>query len=133
MCIRDRGTNERIEACFDTGRPVGGKLKTKRLPFTREQVCTWVNAVNADEKLSKDDKMLVHLLLLTAARLEELCQLTASDITLDQGHWQLRIASGQDTDTNASIKNPASARRLMIPMGVLPRLDTCLLYTSRCV
>ena len=124
--VRLLGANERLEACFQSGRPVGGKLKTKRLPFTRDQVCTWVNAVNADASLSEDDKMLVHLLLLTAARLEEMCQLTASDIATDQGHWHLRIASGQDTSTEAGIKNPASARRLMIPMGVLPRLDTWL-------
>ncbi|MFZ4539142.1 tyrosine-type recombinase/integrase [Propionivibrio sp.] len=124
--VRLLGPNERLKACFEAGRPVGGKLKTKRLPFTREQVSTWINAANADTGLSEDDKMLVHLLLLTAARLEELCQLTASDITTDQDHWQLRIASGQDTGTGAGIKNPASARRLMIPMGVLPRLDTWL-------
>ncbi len=120
------GEDERLEACFASARPAGGKLKTKRLPFTRDQVCAWVNALNADKNLSEDDKMLAHLLLLTATRLEELCQLTTDDVAIEQGHWQLRIANGQYTHTGAHIKNSASARRLMIPMGVLPHLDTWL-------
>ena len=124
--VRLLGRREDIERCFQAARPVGGKLKTKRLPFTREQVCTWISAVNADRNLPEDDKMLVHLLLLTAARLEELCQLSADDVSIDHDFWQLRIARGQDTGSDAKIKNSASARRLMIPMGVLPDLDTWL-------
>jgi len=124
--VRQLAPNDRLERCFEAARPVGGKLKTKRLPFTREQVCALVSEIHRDPHLCEDDKRLVDLLLLTAARLEELCQLTTEDIAICQDHWQLRIASGHDTGTQAAIKNSASARRLMIPLAVLPRLDAWL-------
>ena len=121
--VRQLGSNQRMEHCFQVARPVGGKLKTKRRPFTQGQACAWVKSIDADEQLSADDKMLVFLLFLTAARLEELCQLTADDISSENEGWQLRIADGRDTGLDAGLKNAASARCLTIPRGALPALD----------
>ncbi|MDK9725445.1 MAG: tyrosine-type recombinase/integrase [Sterolibacteriaceae bacterium MAG5] len=125
--LRQLGTNPRIDACFDAVRPARvGKLKTKRLPFTREQVHALITAIRTDKSLSQDDLMLSYLLFLTGGRLEEVCQLTASDLMPTADGWQVRVAEGRHTGTAARLKNSASARRLTIPIGVLPDLDAWL-------
>lgn len=115
-----------IQKAFDAAKVAGYVKRTKRLPFTREQVRSFLNGVITDGTLPEDDKILVLLLLLTGSRLEEICQLVSEDITRDRANWTFRLAFGEDTGTDAQLKNSASARRLMIPFGVIPILDTWL-------
>ncbi len=124
--VQQLGQDSHIEKVFDNARPVRGKLKTKRLPFTQEQVSEWGGALEGDDTLSNDDRILAYLLLLTGARLEELCQLTVDDISISEHCWQIRIADGTQIGTDATIKNSVSARRLPVPRGLLPQVDNWL-------
>lgn len=121
--VQQLGQDGRIEKVFVNARPVRGKLKTKRLPFTQEQVSEWVRALAGDDSISDDDRILAYLLLLTGARLEELCQLTVDDISISENCWQIRIADGTQIETDATIKNTVSARRLPVPIGIIPSVD----------
>lgn len=115
-----------IQQAFDAAKVAGFVKRAKRLPFTKEQVRIFVRAIMQDGKLPDDDKFLLLILLLTGARLEEICQLVGADISSNGTNWTLRLAFGEHTDTDAQLKNGASARQLTIPCGAIPMLDTWL-------
>lgn len=101
--------------------------RAARLPFTESQIHAFLAAVFHSDAVRTEDQMLVALLVLTGARLEELCQLRAVDFeTVGEG-WIVRIADGRQTgEGNTRLKNSASARRLPLARGVFPTFDAWL-------
>ncbi len=101
--------------------------RVRRLPFTDAQLGIFANAVFDSESLCSDDKMLVALLLLTGARIEELYQLRADDLESNTNGWLVRIADQRQTGSgSANLKNAVSARRLPVSRGVFPVMDSWL-------
>lgn len=95
-----------------------------RLPFTDHQLSMFADVVFHDPKVREDDKILVALMLLLGARIEEIFQLRAEDLDPAPYGWTVRFADHRQTGHGeAELKNNASARRLPLSRGVIPALD----------
>lgn len=95
-----------------------------RLPFTVTQARRLMNELFNNPSIREDDQMLIALLLLLGARIEEIYQLSCNDFTPTSTGWLVRFADRHQTGSGeASLKNAVSARRLPLRSGVLPELD----------
>lgn len=98
--------------------------KASRLPFTDEQLRRFTTLVLESGSIRQDDKMLLALMLLLSARLEEICQLHASDFEDTELGWVIRIADHRQTGHGETrLKNDTSARRLPLLRDIIPGLD----------
>ena len=127
--IRPFDQGARIQTLITETVSVGAPApRAKRLPFSKTQLCAFIQAISASNAITMDDEMLFYLMLLTGARLEELYQLQAADITPKEGGgWTLRIADHRQTGQGVTVlKNATSSRHLPLLQGVLPSLDAWL-------
>lgn len=95
-----------------------------RLPFTDRQLAMFADAIFPNPKIHEDDKMLVTLMLLLGARIEEIYQLRTEDVEPAPYGWTIRFADHRQTGHgDAELKNNASARRLPLTRGVISDFD----------
>jgi len=116
--------HEHFERMFEKFRLSKDKTDAARLSFTDEQIRILSDGIIDGDDVREDDRALVCMMLLTGARLEEIYQLTPSDLSPCQKGWMIRIADSRQTGHGEShTKNSASARRIPIIKGVFPDMD----------
>lgn len=115
---------DRLREIFDYLVPHRAGMRAKRLPFTDEQLRRYLTVILGDATLAVDDQALLLLMLLSAARLEELCQLTADAVVFSDGYWYLRFDDSRLSGQGESrLKNAPSARCVPIDVSVFAGLD----------
>jgi integrase len=91
-----------------------------RLPFRPEQLQTLLRVLQASANHPADGWLFV-LMLMTGARLEEVCQLEARDCGWSDGYAFVTIADQRQVGDGATqIKNAASARILPLMLSAAP-------------
>jgi integrase len=91
-----------------------------RLPFRPEQLQTLLSVLKTKARHPADGWLFL-LLLMTGARLEEICQLDARDCGCSDGYAFVTIADQRQVgDGEAQIKNGASARILPLMLSAVP-------------
>ena len=95
--------------------------RTRRLPFTAEQLGKVRAAVVAAESTT-DDLMLCDLATLTGARLGELLQLRICDVTREKDRWAIEIGGYVD----AILKTVTSRRQVPVSTRLNPELEAWL-------
>ncbi len=109
---------------FDTIIPQLPVMASRRMPFLEVQLHQLLQAILTDNTLEADDAPLLLLMTLTGARLEEVCQLSAGDISRQDGRWYLSFADAQQTGQgNAQLKNAVSARRVPVHVDIFEGLE----------
>lgn len=125
--IRPFDQEKNLQPLFEMARAVAPVHRASRLPFTDDQLRKFIAVVFDSELLSQDDKMLLALMLLLSARLEEICQLRGEAFEATEKGWLVQIADHRQTGHGKTrLKNDASARRLPLHRDVFPGLDAWL-------
>ena len=122
--VRPFINNSQLIELFKDVYPQASISSVKRLPFTEGQHKSFIENVLESSNVRQDDKMLLILLSLTGARVEEVYQLRSDDFEKTQDGWIIRFASHHQTGTGDSeLKNTDSARRLPIYRGIDAEFD----------
>lgn len=125
--IRPFDPDNRLEPLFTRIPRSARSHRATRIPFSEDQISQFLAHIVGNPKVREDDQILVVLMILTGARLEELYQLRTNDITSDREGWLVRIADHRQTGSgNSRLKNDVSARRLPLCRGTYPNLDAWL-------
>jgi integrase len=109
-------------ACCRAMLPRTSLGRAKRLPLTVEQLCRVRELVAADVgRDDADDLMLLDLMTLTGARLGELMQLRASDVSKHDDMWHINIGG------DAMLKTDNAYRTLPVSTCHNPELERWLI------
>ncbi len=117
-------SNERIVQLFSTVMAPRPPAQVKRIPFTANQLRKLLVELRARGTDKRDDLVLVMLIFLLAARIEEVYQLVGTDLTPVYNGWLVRIADHDQTGAgSARLKNATSARHLPLHSRDIPILE----------
>jgi len=117
-------SNEQIAQLFSTVMAPRPSAQVKRIPFTANQLRKLLVELRARRTDKRDDLVLVMLIFLLAARIEEVYQLVGTDLTPVDCGWLVRIADHDQTGAgSARLKNANSARHLPLHSRDIPILE----------